>query len=76
MQAADNQLSSLSRLVAFSDSVFAFASTLLVIIFPFQSFPPGHFLQHLSDLRGTFLAYLVSFYSIGLFWFAHFLPIY
>jgi hypothetical protein len=36
MQAADNQLLSLSRLVAFSDSVFAFASTLLVIIFPFQ----------------------------------------
>ena len=71
MQEADHPPSQLSRVINFSDSVFAFAITLMVIIFPFQSFPPGHFFQHLYDLRGTFLAYLVSFYSVGLFWFAH-----
>jgi hypothetical protein len=71
MQEADHPSSQLSRVINFSDSDFAFAITLMVIIFPFQTFPPGQFLQHLYDLRGTFLAYLVSFYSVGLFWFAH-----
>ena len=71
MQEADHQPSQLSRVINFSDSVFAFAITLMVIIFPFQSLPPGHFFQHLYDLRGTFLAYVVSFYTVGLFWFAH-----
>src|SRR5260221_5751361 len=71
MQEADHPPSQLSRVINFSDSVFAFAITLMVIIFPFQSFPPGHFFQHLYDLRGTFLAYVVSFYAVGLFWFAH-----
>jgi uncharacterized membrane protein len=73
MQAEDNQPSSLSRLVGFSDSVFAFASTLLVIVFPFQlqALPPGPILTQLLDLKGTFLVYLVSFYSVGAFWLAH-----
>jgi uncharacterized membrane protein len=73
MQAADNQFSSLSRLVGFSDSVFAFASTLLVIIFPFQmqALPPGNILMQLLALKGRFLVFLVSFYSVGAFWLAH-----
>jgi uncharacterized membrane protein len=73
MQATDYQLSSLPRLVAFSDSVFAFASTLLVIIFPFQNqaLLHGPFLTQLLNLKGTFLVYVVSFYSVGAFWLAH-----
>ena len=71
MQEADQQSSQLTRVINFSDSVFAFAITLMVIIFPFQNLPPGAFFQQLSNLSGTFLAYLVSFYAIGLFWFAH-----
>jgi uncharacterized membrane protein len=71
MQEADQQSSQLSRVINFSDSVFAFAITLMVIIFPFQNLPPGGFFQQLYSLRGTFLAYLVSFYAVGLFWFAH-----
>jgi uncharacterized membrane protein len=39
MQEADNQYSGLARLIAFSDNVFAFAITLLIIIFPFQALP-------------------------------------
>jgi uncharacterized membrane protein len=71
MQAADDRPSSLARLVAFSDNVFAFAGTLLVIVFPFQALPHGPLLAQLNDLKGTFLVYLVSFYSVGAFWLAH-----
>ena len=71
MQEADDQSSRLSRVINFSDSVFAFAITLMVIIFPFQNLPHEPFLQQLSTLRGTFLVYLVSFYSVGLFWLSH-----
>jgi uncharacterized membrane protein len=39
MQEADHQPSQLSRVISFSDSVFAFAITLMVIIFPFQNLP-------------------------------------
>jgi uncharacterized membrane protein len=71
MQEADHQLFQLSRVISFSDSVFAFAITLMVIIFPFQNLPHGLYFQQLYNLRGTFLAYLVSFYAIGLFWLSH-----
>lgn len=60
MQEADNQSSGLARLIAFSDSVFAFAITLLILIFPFQALPPGPIFTQLLALKGTFLAYLVS----------------
>ena len=71
MQEADHQPTQLSRVISFSDSVFAFAITLMVIIFPFQNLPHGLYFQQLYNLRGTFLAYVVSFYAIGLFWLSH-----
>ena len=71
MQEADHQPTQLSRVISFSDSVFAFAITLMVIIFPFQNVPHGLYFQQLYNLKGTFLAYLVSFYAIGLFWLSH-----
>jgi uncharacterized membrane protein len=71
MHEADHQPSQLSRVISFSDSVFAFAITLMVIIFPFQNVPHGLYFQQLYTLRGAFLAYLVSFYAIGLFWLSH-----
>jgi uncharacterized membrane protein len=71
MQAEDDRPSSLARLIAFSDSVFAFAGTLLVVVFPFQALPHGPILTQLFALRGAFVVYLVSFYSIGAFWLAH-----
>jgi uncharacterized membrane protein len=71
MQEADGQFSSLGRLVAFSDGVFAFAATLLVIVFPFQGVPSGSIWTQLLALKGTFIVYLVSFYSIGAFLLAH-----
>jgi uncharacterized membrane protein len=33
--------------------------------------PRGPLFSQLLTLKGTFLAYLVSFYIIGLFWLAH-----
>jgi uncharacterized membrane protein len=71
MQEADHRSPQLSRVISFSDSVFAFAITLMVIIFPFQNVPHGLYFQQLYNLRGTFLAYMVSFYAIGLFWLSH-----
>ncbi len=71
MQEANNQYSGLGRIIAFSDNVFAFAITLLIIIFPFQTLPPGPLFTQLLALKGTFLAYFVSFYTVGMFWLAH-----
>jgi uncharacterized membrane protein len=58
-------------LVAFSDGVYAFAATLLMVVFPFQALPRGPFWTQLLALKGSFLVYLVSFYSIGAFLLAH-----
>jgi uncharacterized membrane protein len=71
MPAVGDQSASLSRLIAFSDSVFAIAGTLLVVVFPFQALPQGSFWTQLSALRAPFLLYLVSFYSVGAFLLAH-----
>jgi uncharacterized membrane protein len=72
MQEADGQFSSLGRLVAFSDGVFAFAATLLVVVFPFQGVNPRETIwTQLLALKGPFIVYLVSFYSIGAFLLAH-----
>jgi uncharacterized membrane protein len=71
MQEADSQYSWLSRLIAFSDNIFAFAITLLILIFPFQALPRGPFFTQLLTLKDSFLAYFVSFYTVGLFWLAH-----
>jgi uncharacterized membrane protein len=61
----------LARLIAFSDNIFAFALTLLILIFPFQALPRGPFFTQLLTLKDSFLAYFVSFYTVGLFWLAH-----
>jgi uncharacterized membrane protein len=75
MQEADNQYSGLARLLAFSDGVFAFAITLLVITLPYpsltSSISAGQFFVQLFKLKDSFLSYLISFYIIGLFWLAH-----
>ncbi len=61
----------LERLVFFSDGVFAIAITLLVI----ELRPPEHWDGTWPGLLGAILGklvfYVVSFFSLGLFWMAH-----
>ena len=60
-----------ARLEAFSDGVFAIAVTLLVL----EIVVPAHFKDHplraLIDQWPSYLAYLVSFSTIGAVWLAH-----
>jgi uncharacterized membrane protein len=62
-----------SRLEAFSDGVFAVAITLLALDFVVDG--PGkdhaHLLLQLGRLWATSLAYLVSFFMIGIIWVNH-----
>jgi len=65
----------LERLVFFSDAVMAIAITLLAIEL---KLPEGELLrdsaglaEHLLEMRGKFLGFLISFMVIGLYWVAH-----
>ena len=60
-----------SRLEAFSDGVFAVAITLLALDLTVEG--PGHgpLIDQLSDKGPAFLAYLVSFFTIGIIWVNH-----
>lgn len=57
------------RLEAFSDGVFAIAATLLVLDIAVQ--PPGTPLRQVLDAWPAYVAYLVSFLTIGAAWIAH-----
>jgi uncharacterized membrane protein len=60
-----------SRLEAFSDGVFAVAITLLALDLTVEG--PGHgpLLDQLSGKWPAFLAYLISFFMIGIVWVNH-----
>jgi uncharacterized membrane protein len=57
------------RLAAYSDGVFAIAATLLVLDIVVR--PPGTPLQQVLRAWPSYLAYLVSFLTIGAAWLAH-----
>jgi uncharacterized membrane protein len=61
----------LERLIFFSDGVFAIAITLLVI----ELRPPEHWdgtwVGLLTPILAKLIFYVVSFFSLGLFWMAH-----
>jgi uncharacterized membrane protein len=57
------------RLAAYSDGVFAIAATLLVLDIAVR--PPGTPLQQVLRAWPSYLAYLVSFLTIGAAWLAH-----
>jgi uncharacterized membrane protein len=61
------------RLEAFSDGVFAVAITLLALNFVIAGPGTGHLalIRQLRDLWPNFLAYLVSFFMIGIIWVNH-----
>lgn len=54
---------------AFSDGVFAFAATLLVLDIALH--PPGTALEQVLNAWPSYLAYVVSFLTIGAGWLAH-----
>jgi uncharacterized membrane protein len=57
------------RLAAYSDGVFSIAATLLVLDIAVR--PPGTPLQQVLRAWPSYLAYLVSFLTIGAAWLAH-----
>jgi uncharacterized membrane protein len=57
------------RMESFSDGVFAFAATLLVVDLALH--PPGTALQQVVHAWPSFVAYIVSFLTIGTAWLAH-----
>ena len=56
---------------AFSDGVFAIAITLLILEIGVPAGSGGDLLKALGDQWPSYLAYLVSFATIGAVWFAH-----
>lgn len=64
-----------SRLISFSDAIFAFAITLLVLKIDLPNLPPGTTHQQLSDalrdLWPQYLANVISFLVIGNYWLMH-----
>jgi uncharacterized membrane protein len=57
------------RMEAFSDCVFAIAITLLVLDFAIH--PPGSPLHQVLHIWPSFVAYIVSFLTIGAAWLGH-----
>lgn len=57
------------RLEAFSDGVFSIAATLLVLDIAVH--PPGTLLEQVFNAWPAYLAYLISFFTIGLAWLGH-----
>jgi uncharacterized membrane protein len=66
---------SLERITAFSDGVFAVAITLLVLSIAVPAFKGAHtntnLWRSLSSVWGLFFAYVLSFLIIGTFWYRH-----
>jgi len=60
-----------SRIVAFSDGVFAIAITLLILSLNVDDLSRDDLWQGIWDLRENFLAYGISFAVIGRFWLVH-----
>ena len=61
----------MSRMEAFSDGVFAIAITLLVLEITVPSDSEGDFLRAVLDQWPSYLAYVVSFATVGAIWLAH-----
>jgi uncharacterized membrane protein len=60
-----------SRVEAFSDGVFAIAITLLILAVGIDNVPHGDLGSYLVDLWPAYVAYAVSFLTIGIMWVNH-----
>lgn len=59
------------RLEAFSDGVYAIVITLLILIIRIPDVPPKALGQALVKLLPQVFTYFLSFFVVGLYWFAH-----
>ena len=60
------------RVEAFSDGVFAIAITLLILAVGIEeALAEGHVADHLLDIWPAYLAYAVSFVTVGIMWVNH-----
>jgi uncharacterized membrane protein len=59
------------RVEAFSDGVFAIAITLLILIVGVEHAPRGELMHELLDAWPSYVAYAVSFLTIGIMWVNH-----
>ena len=73
--ANNNEVMSKLRIEAFSDNVFSIVLTLLVFSFKLPKLEEQNFNQELYEklwsMRNHFLAYVISFILINMFWIAH-----
>lgn len=65
------RLSDTDRLEAFSDGVFAITITLLVVDIVRPEYMPGHLLEKLLTQWAIYLAFLASFFYVGIIWLNH-----
>lgn len=68
---SDDTVVRLSRMEAFSDGVFAIAITLLVLELSIPEGSEGHLLSAVLGLWPSYLAYIVTFATIGATWLGH-----
>jgi len=61
----------LDRVGAFSDGVFAIAITVLVLSIHIPDVPDDQLRSSLDELVAPLLSYFLSFYVVGVYWFAH-----
>ena len=73
--ASKSDVSESSRIESFSDNVFGFALTLLVLTIKVPTIPqgdqPGYLLQQLGDQWPSYVTYVLSFVSVLLVWINH-----
>jgi uncharacterized membrane protein len=67
----DEMVLRVARMEAFSDGVFAIAITLLVLEIAIPSGFEGHLLRGVLSQWPSYLAYIVSFATIGAIWLGH-----
>ena len=65
------RLSDTDRLEAFSDGVFSITITLLVFDIVRPEYMPGHLLEKLLAQWANYIAFLASFFYVGIIWLNH-----
>jgi uncharacterized membrane protein len=72
LTAREDRNASPGRLVAFTDGVFAIIITILVLELKVPDLSSGQSLgEALSDIRPTFVAFVISFLLVGMYWTWH-----
>ena len=67
----DIRLSDPDRLEAFSDGIFSITITLLVFDIVRPEYMPGHLLEKLLAQWANYIAFLASFFYVGIIWLNH-----